>query len=164
MVSVRPQQDLPMTAHAITNVDRGCGRRQAGGCYLEVGVGPGGLPVEAFLIDPVLGVGVDLQRAIGIAGPRGTMSLGVHLVPRGDTPGVFDVWDVVGEGYYPNVADFLEEARRYGVSRRVSRTLDFSKISPYSRLVILHAKAAVINWQQMYAPDWKRPCPMIAAV
>ena len=31
---------------------RGCGRRQKGGCYAECGLGPGGRPIEAFLFDP----------------------------------------------------------------------------------------------------------------
>jgi hypothetical protein len=38
---------------------RACGDRQAGGAYLCLPLGPAGLPVEAFLIDPPVEVDSD---------------------------------------------------------------------------------------------------------
>ena len=41
---------------------RGCGDRTPGGLYIESGLGPGGVPLEHFLVDPPLPVpdGLDL--------------------------------------------------------------------------------------------------------
>ena len=75
--------------------ERGCGSRKKGGVYLTVAEGPGGKPIEHFLIDPP--IPVDLQQ-LGI-GPRG-----IHLVERN---GVWHVFDVVGTKHYPNVADYV---------------------------------------------------------
>jgi hypothetical protein len=55
------------------------------------------------------------------------------------------VLDVVGREHYPNVADFVEEARRLGVSRHISKVVDFSLLGPGSMLYLLHARACLIN-------------------
>jgi len=94
---------------------RGCGTRCRGGLYAECGMGPNGSPVENFLMDPP--VLLDFAR-IGVI-PRGT-----HLVERNGATHLFD-W--IGAESYPNVADFIEEVRRFGLSRRLSPKLDFSK-------------------------------------
>lgn len=121
---------------------RGCGTRVKGGIYAEVLLGEGGLPVEHFLLDPPLVL--DFQK-LGVA------AIGTKLVSR---DGVFHVIDMVGASHYPNVADFIEEVRRYGVSRRISRTTDFSKLTPSSRLLLAHPRAFIQNFAD-YCPDWK---------
>lgn len=143
-----------MAAKAVCNVDRGCGRRQAGGIYLEVGIGHGGLPVECFIVDPVIVIPTETQLAYGLT-PQG-----VTLIERPD--GVVDVWDIVGENYYPNPADFIEESRKYGVSRRVRGNLDFSRLTAASRLIVLHCKAGIYN-NSLYALDWRKRCPKVEA-
>lgn len=134
-----PEEHTMSTPKAIA-VPRGCGTRQQGGLYLEVGLGPGGMPLEHFLIDPPQPVDTD---KMGIA------PVGVKLVKEPDRD-VWHVFDWVGSKHYPNVADFLEEVRRFGVSRRVSQGTDFSKITDESRLILLHSHAVIENHSLYY--------------
>lgn len=113
---------------------RGCGYRQRGGAYFAVPLGPGGRPVEEFLIDPP--VVIDDTARLGLA------SVGVTLIKR---DGVTHVLDIVGREHYSIVASFVEEARRMGISRRAPRTIDFARITLASRLLLAHAHADVAN-------------------
>lgn len=56
--------------------------------------------------------------------------------------------DWVGSMHYPNVADFIEEVRRFGLSRRLSSKLDFSRISPQTRILLVHQRAWVKNFEE----------------
>lgn len=127
-------------------VKRGCGERTAGDCYAEFGVGAGGARVESFIVDPP--VAVDIE-ALGIT------PIGVHLIERA---GVWHVADWVGESHYPNVADFIEEARRFGVSRKIQKTIDFSKLTSESRMILLHPRAWIDNAAE-YPPQTHKNCP-----
>lgn len=118
---------------ATPGVVRGCGTRISGGLYLECGVGPGGRPLEHFLCDPPVPITVDTK-------------VGVELVER---DGLVHVLDWVGEAHYPYASDFLEEGGRYGFSRRVSRTLPFSRLSAASRLLVVHARGLVVNHREL---------------
>jgi hypothetical protein len=127
---------------------RGCGSRVVGGVYAEVKTGDEGVPIEAFLVDPPSPV--DAQ-ALGL------IDKGVRLIQLGDT---WHVFDIIGENYYPNVADFVEEGRRMGVSRRLSSNLDFSKIDPEkSRLVLLHRRAIISNVEEAGFLNLSHICP-----
>ena len=110
-----------------------CGLRQPGGAYLAVPLSPGGRPVEEFLVDPPQVVRKD---ALGLS------AIGVTLVQR---DGVTHVLDIVGRQHYPTVASYIDEVRRLGVSRRISRKTDFSGLSADSRLVLLHEHADIAN-------------------
>jgi hypothetical protein len=112
-------------------VARGCGSRERGGVYAEVGLSAGGSPIESFLIDPP--ELMDCAK-LGIS-PRGTT-----IIPHG---GLHHLVDWVGSKFYPNVSDFIEEARRFGLSRRLAKNIDFSKLTPGSRIILLHARAHV---------------------
>jgi hypothetical protein len=112
---------------------RGCGVRQPGGAYVAVPLGPGGSPIEHFLLDPP--VLID-PAALGLS------AVGVTMIER---DGVTHVLDIVGREHYATVTEFIDEARHLGVSRRISRTSDFSRISQESRLVVLHAHAHIAN-------------------
>lgn len=125
-------------------VPRGCGTRKAGGVYAETGLSPNGLPVEAFLLDPP----ITIPEALHLA-PQG-----VHWVRRGD---VWHVVDWVGSQHYPNVADFVEEVRRFGLSRRLPSNAEFSRLTAASRIILVHARAfALHNRSPDQAPH---PCP-----
>jgi hypothetical protein len=127
---------------------RGCGSRVVGGVYAEVKQGDEGMPIEAFLVDPPSPV--DAQ-ALGLT------DKGVRLIQLGDT---WHVFDIIGENYYPNVADFVEEGRRMGVSRRLPSNLDFSKIDPEkSRLVLLHRRAIISNVEEAGFLNLSHICP-----
>lgn len=136
-----------------TPVIRGCGTRKEGGIYGECGLSPYGLPLEAFLIDPP--IVVDRENL-------GLHPIGVTLL-EDPTSGVTHVVDWVGEESYSHVADFLEEARRFGVSRRLPRTLDSSRLTSGSRLVLLHRRAIIGNPAPYFAARdglrWEQGCP-----
>ena len=130
---------------------RACGVRARGAIYCVVGTSENGLPVEAFLVDPPIVVD---SAALGLT------STGVKLIKRAGVD-VWDVWDIVGGDSYPNVADFIEEVRRFGVSRRLPKTLDFSKLTAASRLVLLHGRAHIENFADYFAAGdwWNSSCP-----
>lgn len=117
-------------------VERGCGTRVKGGVYAEIPLSKHGLPLESFLYCPP--VPVD-------AAELGLSSVGVKLVERN---GVWHIFDIVGKQHYPNVADFVEEARRFGISRRLSQNLEFGKLTSESRLILLHDRAYIDNFEK----------------
>jgi hypothetical protein len=125
---------------------RCCGAtRERGGIYAEVPTSPFGLPLEYFLVDPPHVVDT---KALGLT------PLGVKLLP--DSQGVFHIWDIVGGDSYPNVTDMVEEIRSLGVSRRLSDKLDYKKLSPRSKIIMLHSRAFIENFEE-YAS--LRDCP-----
>jgi ParB-like nuclease domain len=124
---------------------RGCGYRQPGGAYFAVLLGPGGHPIEEFLIDPL--VVIEHPARLGLA------SVGVTLIER---DGVTPVLDIVGREHYPTVASFIDEARRLGVSRRAPRTIDFGRITSKSRMLLAHAHADIADAAEF---PCERRCP-----
>lgn len=129
-------------------VQRGCGRRKAGGAYAELGLAAGGMPLEDFLMDPPWPV----------EGLPNVSAVGITLYER---DGVTHILDWVGSQHYLNVADFVEEVRRYGLSRRLPESTPFERITPESRLLTIHARARIENAKE-YRPvleDAKHPCP-----
>jgi len=114
---------------------RGCGTRVKGGIYLETEMSENGLPVEAFLCDPP--IVVDMKK-LGIS------AVG-HTIIQDQKIGTL-IFDWVGSGFYPNVADFVEEVRRFGVSRRISSGVDFSSITGTATIVFLHQKAYIDDY------------------
>jgi hypothetical protein len=115
-----------------------------GGVYAEIPLSKHGLPLESFLFCPP--VVVD-------AGALGLTNVGVKLIER---DGVWHIFDIVGKQHYPNVADFVEEARRFGISRRLSQNLEFAKLTTESRLILLHDRAYIDNFGQ-YRGDHECP-------
>jgi hypothetical protein len=121
-------------------IERGCGVREPGGIYFQVLLSKRGRPIEEFLFDPPLPVG-------DLAVP----DRGVLILERPDGSGIHDVYDRVGESGYPNVADMIEEIRRFGLSRRAGKSLDFSQLGPGSMIFLLHPRAIVRNVATLYA-------------
>ena len=133
---------------------RGCGKRKQGGLYLCCGLGPGGRPIEEFVIDPP------------IPWENGHFQ-GAEIRQRAD--GIYDVLLWVGEEFYPFVPDFVEEARRLGISKKVSPDIDFSMMTPYqSRIILVHPRTITDDGYSVLAiedgcvphiprPDKKRP-------
>ena len=120
---------------ARSSIARGCGdARTAGAVYLESGLSASGrLELEHFLVDPPVAYQTDQK-------------IGVDFVQ--DKSGTWHVIDWVGEQHYPYPSDFLEEGRRHGFSRKISRNSQFDKLTADSRLVFVHPRAIVAN-----APD-----------
>lgn len=130
-------------------VARGCGKRQQGGIYMECGMSPYGMPVEHFLLDPP----VPTDAALNLA------TQGIDWVER---DGTWHVIDWVGQSHYPNVADFVEEVRRFGLSRRIPKNEDFSRLTTASRIILVHARAILVPATfKRYRPSDDAPftCP-----
>jgi hypothetical protein len=128
-------------------VVRGCGTRVKNGVYAETLLGPDGHPIECFIKDPAMPI--DAQA-------MGLTQIGIKLIEH---DGVTHIFDWVGEGYYPNVSDFIEEVRRFGASRRLPSNLDFSKLSVSSRLILLHSRALTPGFDPPV--DSPQRCPRI---
>lgn len=131
---------------------RGCGKRVPGGIYAECGLSEDGKPVEDFLFCPPQPV--DAKAA-------GVTPLGTKLVEH---RGVWHVLDWVGAAHYPNPADFIEETRRLGVSRRLSPLLDYSLLTPESRILLMHERALAEDPTRLWrllelAEETPRGCP-----
>lgn len=125
-----------------TGAPRGCGTRQQGGVYACCGLSPHGTPVEEFLFDPPLEVDELTVKSIGVT-----------LFER---DGVLHVLDHVGSVYYASIADYVEEVKRLGLSRRLELSAEeYAQITPESRLLHTHERAFVENWKELrpiYAP------------
>lgn len=105
---------------------RGCGGRVAGGIYLTTPKDPNGVPLYQFLIDPPRPLDLDTLNVLGVS------AQGMSPLPGGD------VMDWIGEKHYPNVWDFIAEAGKFGISRRIPRTFDFSLLKLGARLYTIH--------------------------
>ena len=118
-----------MEQHAIADIERGCGSsRDLGGAYWELGFSEGGQSMESFLICPP--PPMDIKK-LGLA-PQGVKLILVET-------GTYHVLDWIGAIHYPNVTDFLEEVRLYGLSRRLELSKDqYALLTKESRLIAIH--------------------------
>lgn len=127
---------------------RGCGTREAGGVYLTVGMGPFGRPVEDFIVDYPTPIDVT-QTPVS--------AKGMHLVPWKD--GRWLLLDWVGESNYPSPADFVEEVRKHGLSRRIASNFPFESLRNKDVThALIHPRAVTLNAGEFNVP---RPlgCP-----
>lgn len=120
--------------------ERACGRRVKGAVYAETRPSESGVPVEFFIVDP--------PRPVDLAA-LGLTAVGVKLV---EVNNVWHVFDVVGQEYYPYTADYIEETRQKGASRRLPGNLDYPKLGPDSRLFLIHQKAIIENFPKYPQP------------
>lgn len=146
--------------------ERECGNRKEGGTYATCPLSPDGKPLEHFVvckpvpIDPkeynLANVGVKLVDLEELCGSchgeplpkKSKFQKYTDVCPVCHGTGretVTHVFDIVGQEYYPNVADFLEEARRIGVSRRLELedARQYARLSKRSRLMLLHHRAII---------------------
>ena len=131
---------------------RGCGYRIPNGLYLKVETSEYGKPLEHFVIDPPIPYKHEFTRS-----PRFVWNKRTNA---------FDVIMWVGEKFYPMPWDFLEEARWIGISKRIPKNIDFSKISSNSRLILVHKNVipkfdyAVEKalWLETWCSSKHKPC------
>ncbi len=80
----------------------------------------------------------------------------VELAPQGvmlfEVEGVWHILDWVGSSHYPNVADFVEEVRQMGMSRRLPKTLAFERLTLESRHFLVHSRAIVAHPEMYRVP------------
>jgi hypothetical protein len=103
--------------------------------------------VEAFLLDPPMRIPAGLSVS----------PLGVSTIVHG---GVTHIVDWVGSQFYPNIADFAEECRRFGMSRRLPSNMDVSRLTRESRHLLIHARAIIENgaeWDIWDCPHYPQP-------
>lgn len=125
--------------------ERLCGTRVSGGVYIEVTRSHKGLPLEYFLW---------CQPQVIVPEVLGLSPVGVHLLPQptGDKT-LHHVFDYIGEGFYPNIWDFLSEGSFIGFSRRIPRNFDFSKLTSESKIFFIHRRAWIENWKEYFSRE-----------
>jgi hypothetical protein len=133
-------------------VPRGCGDREPGGVYAESGLSPWGRPLEEFLIDPPLPIpeGLDLVNKPQLW--QRMLSSGEPALDEEGLP-IYDLLIWVGGEFYPYCCDYLEEARRYGASRRLNPNLDLSLLSRSSRMILAHPLVLNTAWRTQRPPQ-----------
>lgn len=137
--------------------ERCCGHREGGGIYIEIQPTLRGRPITDFIVDPPFLIPKDWKL----------VNRGMTPKPRKDSQTgeiIIHLFDVVGKSAYLNVADFIEEARTLGISRRVSPKLPFSTLHPkHSRLFLVHALGYINHledyqyWECPYGYDQHQP-------
>jgi hypothetical protein len=85
----------------------------------------------------------------------GLQAVGVKMIERN---GVYHLMDWVGVQHYPNVADFVEEATRFGVSRRIPSNMRVDLLTNESRLLLVHERAWLEGRGDLM-DDPSRRCP-----
>ncbi len=142
-------------------VGRACGRRIRGGVYAETRLSEDGLPIEYFIIDPPIPIDTS-QLGLAAVGVK-LIEINIEnakrsLLSKPVWDSVHHIFDVVGQEFYPYPADYVEETRRLGASRRLPANLDFSRLGPGSRLVLIHARAVIENFSAYPQPPLVQ-CP-----
>jgi hypothetical protein len=61
--------------------------------------------------------------------------------------------DWIGENNYPSVADFIEETRLLGMSRKLSPKMDYSRLTPGSRHMMIHPRAHIVKFKDYFKAE-----------
>lgn len=146
-----------------SSISRACGRRIRGGVYAETRLSEDGMPIEYFIVDPP--IPLDTRQlgltSVGVKLIESAANAQRSLISKPAAPasgGIHHIFDVVGQEYYPYPSDYVEETRRLGASRRLQANLDFSRLGPGSRLVLIHARAVIDNFSAYPQPPQVQ-CP-----
>lgn len=124
----------------MTNITRGCGKRQPGGLYCCTGLSPFGRPFDEFLIDSPIPYEGEKFRAPVLMEKDGK----THVL----------LW--VGAEFYEFVSDFIQEAKAFGISKRIPNNFPIEKLSRGSMMFLVHPKAVIKNYSQLPATEY---CP-----
>lgn len=127
---------------------RMCGTRKPGKIYVVVEEER--LPYDMtwidFLVDPPSPIDADLVSAQGVTALPRVLGYDQDLkvvYARDQGKPIMDFYDWVGAHEYPDVALFIEEVFRQGVSRLTPRTTQFGDISRKSEYRLIHPKAVI---------------------
>jgi hypothetical protein len=115
---------------------RGCGSaRTQYDIYAEMALQC--YPEGSFLVDPPLPLS---PAAFGV------QALGVKDFV--DENGVTHLIDIVGAEHYKEVTDYITEAQRMGISRKLSSAFPFDRLTADSHLYLAHSRGRVGNHRQ----------------
>ncbi len=125
-------------------LERGCGKRTPGGIYGCCPTSPHGRPVWRFLIDPP-------------SPYMGKQFKGIKFAPDEMTPGWPEdsilLLDWIGKSGYQSAASLVEETRRFGLSRKFSRTFPWHRLNGKKVwLALVHARA-IPTWKWDEPPE-----------
>lgn len=108
--------------------ERGCGTRPDDSLYACVDASASGKDITFFLVDPV----------VAWNGPK---TLRAPMIVQ-DRQKIKHVIMGVGKAWYPFVPDFVEEAQKMGVSKKLPRNFDLSGSTPgKTKLLLMHPRA-----------------------
>jgi hypothetical protein len=143
---------------------RACGYPKAGKIYLYIPAGDegkfAGKPTFAFALCPTW----PLPDGFGLSAQgmqlRPQMRDGQQVINAEGKP-VFDMWDWIGEGQYPNPMDWFMEITKLGFHQLVQRTLEFDKLTPESMYYAVHRRAHIFRAHELMGqlPAGLMPCP-----
>jgi len=122
-------------------VERGCGEREQGGVYAECGLSPYGTPLEFFLINP--------PRPL----PEGLDIVNKPQLWEDPATGITHLLIWVGLEHYQWCADYIEETKRFGASRRINPNLELSRLTRESRMILAHPRVINTLWQEQSPPQ-----------
>lgn len=166
------------TRETIDNPERGCGYMEDGKAYLKADTGPGGVLPAFVVFDQAIPFkenrkrsytrfpGIQFELSVTGSGgmtqtePRGEVWEHLDRLdadrPTGETAGDMvefhsqDLLLSVGKTHYPDVDDFINEARVHGVSKAISVTSgnEPPEVNPgRTRLFLIHPNAVEIERQ-----------------
>lgn len=115
-------------------VPRACGKtREQGGVYIENG--GGNAVIEDFMLCPP----PKITQGMGVSDIGTT----VVTLPHKECASVIDM---IGKTYYPYPVYWIEETRRFGLSRKISKSVAL-KLEPNSMIIMAHRRAYVENFK-----------------
>ena len=125
--------------------DRLCGSsRQKDSLYLECRFGPGGRPLEEFLLCPPVRLSEEILD--------GLSRQGMHLFPQQvvSDETIYHILDWISEAHYKNVSAFLREGAAINFSRKIQPSFPFEKLSAASRYLPVHARGWIENYEEYF--------------
>jgi hypothetical protein len=144
---------------------RACGERKPGGIYVEVALdGPFYVSVQTWIEEAMADPPLPAARIV-LELPSGELITADEVGARGQVVArrlgerTWHIWDVVGRRDYPYPADFLEEVRTEGLSRRSPKTLRFDLLDEGSRIFLLHDLGWLHPADEYYARIPSFTCP-----
>lgn len=145
---------------------RRCGLPIKGGTYASVPSGFYGMPIWDFLVDPTVPVDADMNlSAIETRlEPRMIVtSKGRFEIARNkEGKIIYDVFDTIGEGKYPNPSDWFMEVAVLGFHQKIKPSI-VTQLVEESDYYAVHRRAGYLNPTAAYESRMKHPeypvCP-----
>ena len=120
-----------------------------GGLYATAGTSRFGRPLEDFLIDaPVPYHGAPFRTPL----IQRSSNIGIELKAVRGLIKNTEILFWVGEEYYPYAPDFIEETKKWGVSKRIPLNFDLTKFKPGETwMYFIHPRAVVDRLEPVHS-------------